>query len=51
MACHLDMQDLAVGVTDRKEDIESLEPDRPYTEEVTGPDIVRMSLEKLPPAW
>ncbi len=51
MARHLDMQDLAVGVTDRKEDIEGLESDRPYTEEVTGPDILRMPLEKLPPAW
>ena len=46
-----DMQDLAVGMTDRKEDIESLEPDRPHTEEITGPDILRMPLEKLPSAW
>src|SRR5262249_26023323 len=51
MASDLDMQDLAVGMTDRKEDIEGLEPDRPHTEEITGPDILRMSLEKLPPAW
>src|SRR5262245_58750520 len=39
MASHLDMQDLAVGMTDRKEDIEGLEPDRLHAEEITGPDI------------
>ena len=41
MASHLDMQDLAVGMTDRKEDIEGLEPDRPYAEEIARPDIPR----------
>src|SRR5262249_14897119 len=51
VASHLDMQDLAVGMTDRKEDIEGLEPDRPHTEEITSPDILRMPLENLPPAW
>ena len=51
VASHLDMQDLAVGMTDRKENVERLEPDRPHAEEITGPDILRMPLEKLPPAW
>ena len=50
MASHLDMQDLAVGMTDRKEDIEGLEPDRPHAEEITGPDIPGMPLEQFPPA-
>ena len=36
MAGHLDMQDLAVGMTDRKENIEGLEPDRPHAEEIAG---------------
>ena len=39
VARYLDMQDLAVGMADGKEDIEGLEPDRPHTEEITGPDI------------
>ena len=51
VARDLDMQDLAIGVTDRKEDIEGLEPHRSHTKEITGPDILRMPLEKLPPAW
>src|SRR4029450_13241694 len=50
MASHLDMQDLAVGRTDRKENIEGLEPDRPYAEEIAGPDIPGMPIEKRPPA-
>ncbi len=49
VARYLDMQDLAVGMTDRKEDIEGLEPDRPHTEEITGLDILRMPIEELPP--
>ena len=51
MASHRDMKDLAVGMTDRKENLEGLEPDRPHAEEITRPDIPRMPLEKLPPAW
>src|SRR5262245_6097482 len=51
MASDLDMQDLAVGMTDRKEDIEGLEPDRPHTEEITGPDILRMSPEYHRLTW
>jgi len=43
------MQDLAVGMTDGKEDIEGLEPDRPRTEEITDLDILRMPIEELPP--
>jgi hypothetical protein len=50
MASHLDMQDLAVGMTGRKEDIEGLELDRPYAEEIAGPDIPGMAVEKRPPA-
>ena len=50
LASHLDMQDLAVGMTDRKENIEGLEPDRPHAKEITGTDVPGMSLEKLPPA-
>jgi hypothetical protein len=49
MASDLDMQDLAVRMTDRKENIERLEPDRPHAEEIAGPDISGMPLEKLPP--
>jgi hypothetical protein len=45
------MQDLAVGMTDRKEDVQGLEPDYLHAEEITGPDILRMPLEKLPPVW
>ena len=44
MASYLDMHDLAVGVTDRKENIERLEPGRPHADEITGPDILRMPL-------
>lgn len=51
MASYLDMQDLAVGVTDSEESIEGLEPDRPHAEEITGSDILRMAPEELPPAW
>src|SRR4030095_8861188 len=50
MACHLDMQDLAVGMTDRKENKEALEPDRPSAEEIASPDIPGVRLEKLSPA-
>ena len=46
MASHLSMHDLAVGMTDRKEDIEGLEPDRLHAEEITGPDVAGMPLEK-----
>ena len=50
MAGHLDMQDLAVDMTDRKENVERLEPDRSHAEEITGPDIPGMPLQKFPPA-
>ena len=51
MASYLDMQDLAIGMTDRKENIEGLKPDRLDTEEIAGTDISGMPLEKFPPAW
>jgi hypothetical protein len=47
MASDLDMQNLTVGMTDRKGDIEGLEPDRTHAEEITGPDILGMPLEKF----
>jgi hypothetical protein len=50
MARDLEMQDLAVGMTDHKEDIDGPEPDRPHAEEITCPDISGMPLEKVPPA-
>ena len=49
MASHLDMKDLAVGVADHEEDIET-ERDRLHAEEVTGPQVPGMPLEKFPPA-
>jgi hypothetical protein len=42
MASHLNMKDLAVGVTDHEEDIESPERDRLHAEEVTGPQVPGM---------
>jgi hypothetical protein len=47
MASHLNMQDLAVGMTDRKENTEGLEPDRLHAEEIASPDIPGMPLEKF----
>jgi hypothetical protein len=41
-ASHLDMKDLAVGLTDHEEDIESPERDRLHAEEVTGPQVPGM---------
>jgi hypothetical protein len=50
MVGNLDMHDLAAGVMDHKENIESLKTDRLDTEEVAGPDISGMSLEKDSPS-
>ena len=47
MASHLNKQDLAAGVTDCKENMEGLEPDRLHAEEITGPDIPSRRLRGL----
>src|SRR5262245_602495 len=47
MAGYLDMRNLAVGMADRKENIEGPEPDRPHAEEIAGPDIPGMPQKRI----